>query len=53
MYLSYYMLREGNRDWLWAIENQWVIVCLEDEKSIDLLVRDRQFTCKNKESFDN
>ena len=32
---------------------QWVIVCMEDEKSINLLVRDRHFTCKNKESFDN
>jgi len=35
------------------IENQWVIVCMEDERSINLLVRDRHFTCKNKESFDN
>jgi len=35
------------------IENQCVIVCMEDEKSINLLVRDRHFTCKNKESFDN
>ena len=42
-----------NRNWLWMIENQWVIVCMEDEKSINLLVRDRHFTCKNKESFDN
>jgi len=25
----------------------------EPEKSINLLVRDRHFTCKNKESFDN
>jgi len=24
------------------IENQWVIVCMEDEKSINLLVRDLQ-----------
>ena len=46
-------VKSRNRNWLWMIENQCVIVCMEDEKSINLLVRDRHFTCKNKESFDN
>ena len=35
-------VKSRNRNWLWMIENQCVIVCMEDEKSINLLVRDRQ-----------
>ena len=35
-------VKSRNRNWLWMIENQWVIVCMEDEKSINLLVRDLQ-----------
>lgn len=35
-------VKSRNRNWLWMIENQCVIVCMEDEKSINLLVRDLQ-----------
>ena len=35
-------VKSRNRNWLWMIENQCVIVCMEDEKSINLLVRNLQ-----------
>lgn len=35
-------VKSRNRNWLWMIENQCAIVCMEDEKSINLLVRDLQ-----------
>lgn len=52
MYLSYYMLREEV-----GISCGWLkinkLLYVWKMKNINLLVRDRHFTCKNKESFDN